>query len=153
MMKEKLSLITGCVCKWETRAGVVQKQCGQLPCKQCLPAYAMCSQNDLAGSTGRRLPWSQCCQLLQLCKHLLAYYGVETAKQASSDNWGHCWHPTASELVICMDTLISPSSCKNVSSSHPLSRSKEGASPSPVPFLHLCGPAQSARPRDFRVRS
>lgn len=58
---------------------------------------------------------------------------MEAAKQASGDNWGHCWHGTASELVTCMGTLSLPSYCKNISS-RPWSRNKEGTSPSSVPF-------------------
>lgn len=43
----------------------------------------------------------------------IAYYTVKAARQASSDNRGHCWPGTAPELSTCTGTLHLPSSCKS----------------------------------------
>lgn len=132
MMKEKLIHITGYVCKWEIRVRAVQKPRGQVPCEQCLPVQ--CSpevtyQGVLAGG----YPGAS---TISSSTFANTYGIVKAAKQASSDNWGHCWPGSAPELSTCTGTLHLHSSCENLSS-HPWSRRKEGASPSPVPFC-LC---------------
>lgn len=111
--------------------------CPEAPWASALWALPAClclfSWSDLPGTTGRRLPWSQNYQLQYFAN---TYCIVKAAKQASSDNWGHCWPGTAPELSTCTGTLHLPSTCENLSS-HPWSKNKEGAPPSTVPF-YLC---------------
>lgn len=132
-MKKKLIHITGYVCEWELRVRVVQKPCERVPCKQRLPACAVCSWSDLPGSAGRRLPWSQQYQLQYFCKHLpIAQWRQPSRPQVVTEVIAGLalplsWVPAQVHCVCLLPAgvIISPVTW---------SRNKEGASPSTVPF-------------------